>query len=88
MIAIEKEAVLDEKPEHSLRYCRKEDVLIAFMAVGAEIGSKCGRFAIRGITLPEACQLAGRIRELTPGAVVRAHALFTYGREPWCNSMF
>jgi predicted acetyltransferase len=30
----------------------------------------------------------GRITELTPGAVARADALFSAGREPWCNSMF
>ena len=30
----------------------------------------------------------GRIAELTPGAVARANALFTAGREPWCASMF
>ncbi len=31
---------------------------------------------------------AGRIEELTAGAVARAHALLTAGREPWCNTMF
>ena len=30
----------------------------------------------------------GRVTELTPGAVPRAHALFATGREPWCNTMF
>jgi len=63
MITIEKDFSTDEKTEYSLRYCQKEDVLVAFMAVGAEIRTKCGRFAVRGITLPEACHLARRIRE-------------------------
>jgi predicted acetyltransferase len=30
----------------------------------------------------------GRVAERTPGAVARAHALFSTGREPWCNTMF
>ena len=30
----------------------------------------------------------GRVGEFTPGAVARAHALFTTGQEPWCNTMF
>lgn len=30
----------------------------------------------------------GRIEERTPGAVPRLHAMFSTGREPWCNTMF
>lgn len=31
---------------------------------------------------------AGRVAEYTAGAAARAHALFSAGREPWCNTMF
>jgi predicted acetyltransferase len=31
---------------------------------------------------------AGRVTELTPGALARAEALFSADREPWCMSMF
>jgi len=30
----------------------------------------------------------GRVEERTPGALVRLDAMFTTGREPWCNTMF
>ena len=63
MIAVEKQLGLNETGKHSLRYCRGEDVLVAFMAVSVELRAKCGRFSLSGITLPEACQLASRIRE-------------------------
>jgi hypothetical protein len=52
-----------KRQNRSLRYCRKEDVLVAFMAVSTEIRTKCGRLSLRGTTLPEACEVAGRIKE-------------------------
>jgi hypothetical protein len=55
--------VVGKRRKRSLRYCRKEDVLLAFMAVGVEVRTKCGRLSHRGITLPEACEVAGRIKE-------------------------
>lgn len=30
----------------------------------------------------------GRVEERTPGALARLDAMFTTGREPWCNTMF
>jgi hypothetical protein len=31
---------------------------------------------------------AGRVEELTPGAVARADALFRADRKPWCPEIF
>jgi hypothetical protein len=55
--------VVGKPQKRSLRYCREEDVLVAFMAVSTEIRTKCGRLSLRGITLPEAYEVAGRIKE-------------------------
>jgi predicted acetyltransferase len=40
-----------------------------------------------GPRLPDLAAV-GRVEGRTPGAVDRAHALFSTGREPWCNTMF
>jgi hypothetical protein len=43
--------------------CSKKDVLEAFRAVGYEIRTKLGRFALGNLTQADACQLALRIRD-------------------------
>ncbi len=40
-----------------------------------------------GSRLPDLAAV-GRVEERRPGALARAHALFSTGREPWCNTMF
>ncbi len=37
---------------------------------------------------PSDLAAAGRIVESTPGSLVRADAMFTAARMPWCNTMF
>lgn len=44
-------------------WCSKEDVVIAFKAVGQEIRAKHQRLNPETLTLAEACRLAGRIKD-------------------------
>lgn len=46
-----------------LRWCSRADILDAFHIVAQEIRAKCRRYAESGITQPEACELARRIRD-------------------------
>ncbi len=43
--------------------CSRVDVLEAFQIVGREIRNKCHRYSETGLTLGEASELAGRIKE-------------------------
>jgi hypothetical protein len=47
----------------TLGWCTREDVLIAFRAVGQEIRARCQRVGPGKLTLGEACQLARRIKD-------------------------
>jgi predicted acetyltransferase len=49
--------------------------------------SELGSVYLGGFTF-EQLQRAGRLEELTPGAVARADALFGAGPQPWCPELF
>ena len=46
-----------------------------------------GSIFLGGVS-PSALARAGRIREITPGAVARADALFSWSPAPWCATHF